>query len=189
MWVLACTGYEGYGNSKGRPSEKGLCLDAAYMMRYISSRRDVDKTKVWVYGESIGGAVAIWFTERYQDRIQGLIIENSFTSLLDMIKILHPILVSEDVLLSLPCVRSEENWSPRGWCFLFCLIFKYGTCPLTPTAPFGVCFLLFCPLLPVVLFSASFQGSVEGVIAEQMAIKGGDSEDSDSDSVPLGGIG
>eukprot|EP00188_Purpureofilum_apyrenoidigerum_P000854 Plantae.Rhodophyta-Purpureofilum_apyrenoidigerum.ctg1429.p1 GENE.Plantae.Rhodophyta-Purpureofilum_apyrenoidigerum.ctg1429~~Plantae.Rhodophyta-Purpureofilum_apyrenoidigerum.ctg1429.p1 ORF type:complete len:392 (+),score=55.24 Plantae.Rhodophyta-Purpureofilum_apyrenoidigerum.ctg1429:163-1338(+) len=84
--------YRGYGSSKGRPSERGVCMDALSSFRYLKSRKDVDFSNVWVYGESLGGAVAVWFTERFQKNLKGLILENTFTSLLDMIKYVHPIL-------------------------------------------------------------------------------------------------
>ena len=42
-----------------KPSEKGYYSDAKVALDYIFSRRDVDKSKVVLFGQSIGGAVAI----------------------------------------------------------------------------------------------------------------------------------
>jgi len=86
--------YRGYGESMGRPSEKGMCTDADTNMTYIRSRTDVDQKNIWVYGESLGGAVALYFTEKFEGDVRGLILENTFTSLIDMIKYVHPLLVS-----------------------------------------------------------------------------------------------
>mmetsp|Transcript_32661 Transcript_32661/g.128313 ORF Transcript_32661/g.128313 Transcript_32661/m.128313 type:complete len:302 (+) Transcript_32661:1085-1990(+) len=86
--------YRGYGESMGRPSEKGMCTDAETNMTYIRSRTDIDQKNIWVYGESLGGAVALYFTEKFESEIRGLILENTFTSLIDMIKYVHPLLVS-----------------------------------------------------------------------------------------------
>lgn len=87
--------YRGYGISSGRPNERGVRIDAESAYDYLVSRRDVDVGpggNLWVYGESLGGAVAIYFSKIYQDRINALILENTFTSLLDMIKLEIPIL-------------------------------------------------------------------------------------------------
>lgn len=87
--------YRGYGVSTGRPNEKGFRIDAESALQYLESRGDIDvstKGKLWVFGESLGGAVAIHFTNIFQDRINALVLENTFTSLLDMIKLEFPIL-------------------------------------------------------------------------------------------------
>lgn len=87
--------YRGYGLSSGKPNERGMCIDAESAYDYLESRGDVDVApggNLWVYGESLGGAVAIHFTKVYQRCINALILENTFTSLLDMIKLEFPIL-------------------------------------------------------------------------------------------------
>lgn len=90
--------YRGYGVSTGHPNEKGMCIDAESAFDYLKSRGDVDMSqaaeggKLWVFGESLGGAVAIHFTTVYEKFINALILENTFTSLLDMIKLEFPIL-------------------------------------------------------------------------------------------------
>jgi abhydrolase domain-containing protein 13 len=87
--------YRGYGTSTGKPNEKGVCIDAESALDYLQSRGDVDVSpggKLWVFGESLGGAVAIHFTSKYEKQINALILENTFTSLLDMIKLEFPIL-------------------------------------------------------------------------------------------------
>ncbi len=88
--------YRGYGLSSGHPNERGMKLDAESALHYLVSRGDVDVTpggsRLWVYGESLGGAVALHFTEVFQSRVNALILENTFTSLLDMIKLEFPIL-------------------------------------------------------------------------------------------------
>ena len=51
--------YRGFGLSEGAPSENGFYLDAEAALDYIFSRNDVDKNKIMLFGQSIGGAVAI----------------------------------------------------------------------------------------------------------------------------------
>lgn len=87
--------YRGYGLSTGKPNEKGFRIDAESAYDYLESRGDVDVGPgghLWVYGESLGGAVAIYFSNIYQHCINALILENTFTSLLDMIKLEFPML-------------------------------------------------------------------------------------------------
>lgn len=88
--------YRGYGLSTGHPNEQGLRRDAEGALHYLVGRGDVDVTpggsRLWVYGESLGGAVALYFTERFQTRVNALVLENTFTSLLDMITLQFPIL-------------------------------------------------------------------------------------------------
>ncbi|CDF39103.1 unnamed protein product [Chondrus crispus] len=87
--------YRGYGLSTGKPNERGMRIDAESAYDYLQSRGDVNVGpggNLWVYGESLGGAVAIHFSKVYQHCINALILENTFTSLLDMIKLEFPIL-------------------------------------------------------------------------------------------------
>lgn len=51
--------YRGYGGNPGQPSERGLERDARAIARYLTSRADVDLTRVVYFGESLGAAVAI----------------------------------------------------------------------------------------------------------------------------------
>ncbi|CAN8070651.1 unnamed protein product [Agarophyton chilense] len=87
--------YRGYGPSTGKPNERGVRIDAESAYEYLKSRGDVDVGlggNLWIYGESLGGAVAVYFSHKYQDCINALVLENTFTSLLDMIKLEFPIL-------------------------------------------------------------------------------------------------
>lgn len=87
--------YRGYGLSTGKPNERGVRIDAESAYDYLKSRDDVNvgpRGNLWVYGESLGGAVAVYFSNLHQHCINALILENTFTSLLDMIKLEFPIL-------------------------------------------------------------------------------------------------
>jgi len=84
--------YRGFGESQGNPTERGMVLDAESAFEYVKSRKDIDQSKLWTYGESLGGAVAMSFAHAHQSELQGLVLENTFTSLLDMINRVHPVL-------------------------------------------------------------------------------------------------
>jgi len=79
--------YRGYGLSTGNPGEKGITIDAQTGLDYIRNREDLKKTKIVVYGQSLGGAVAIGLVGRNQDQgdIAGLVLENTFLSIQKMI--------------------------------------------------------------------------------------------------------
>ena len=51
--------YRGYGHSQGEVSEKGIYEDASAAYLYLRSRDDLDPKKIFPFGESMGGAVAI----------------------------------------------------------------------------------------------------------------------------------
>ncbi|OON17240.1 hypothetical protein X801_06920 [Opisthorchis viverrini] len=74
--------YRGYGRSSGKPTEPGLYADAKASLEFLLDRTDIAKDKLFLFGRSIGGAVAIWLTAHLRSAIlRGVIIENSFTSL------------------------------------------------------------------------------------------------------------
>jgi abhydrolase domain-containing protein 13 len=76
--------YRGYGLSEGVPSEQGFYLDAEAACSYLYSRNDIDKTRIVLYGQSIGGAVAIHTAFLAKLDYYALIIENTFTTLPDI---------------------------------------------------------------------------------------------------------
>ncbi|KAF1845839.1 alpha/beta-hydrolase [Cucurbitaria berberidis CBS 394.84] len=84
--------YRGYGLSSGNPNEKGLMIDAQTGLEYIRQRHELRGTKIVVYGQSIGGAVAIGLVARNQkqDDIAALVLENTFTSIRKLIPTAFP---------------------------------------------------------------------------------------------------
>jgi len=84
--------YRGYGFSSGEPNEKGLGIDAQTALDYIRSRKELRKTKIVIYGQSLGGAVAINLVGNNLDKgdITGLILENTFMSIRTLIPSVLP---------------------------------------------------------------------------------------------------
>lgn len=77
--------YRGYGFSKGNPSEKGLQKDCKAVIKYATTNINTDPTNIFVLGRSLGGAVAIYSAFIAQDLLRGIIIENTFTSMNDLV--------------------------------------------------------------------------------------------------------
>ncbi|CAM0141327.1 unnamed protein product [Umbelopsis sp. WA50703] len=84
--------YRGYGLSGGSPNEIGMKRDAEAAMDYIVQHPVLAKTPLVAYGQSIGGAVAINLVSRNEDKFSGLVLENTFTSLPELIPHVIPAL-------------------------------------------------------------------------------------------------
>jgi pimeloyl-ACP methyl ester carboxylesterase len=79
--------YRGFGRSDGDlPSEAQAYADAQAAWDQLR-RIEPDPTRRFLYGHSLGGAVAIELATRNHD-VAGLIVESSFTSIRDMVEAL-----------------------------------------------------------------------------------------------------
>ncbi|RAH68931.1 alpha/beta hydrolase [Aspergillus aculeatinus CBS 121060] len=84
--------YRGYGLSTGTPDEAGLKVDAQTGLDYLRQRAETKDSQIVVYGQSLGGAVAIDLVAKNQDKgaIAGLILENTFLSIRKLIPTVFP---------------------------------------------------------------------------------------------------
>lgn len=80
--------YRGYGRSKGKPSEKGVYLDAKAAYDYLVNQYNLNPLQIILYGESLGGAIAIDLASK--EEIGGLILEGVFSNVRDMGKRIYP---------------------------------------------------------------------------------------------------
>ncbi|KAJ3188199.1 hypothetical protein HDU85_005349 [Gaertneriomyces sp. JEL0708] len=105
---LVMYSYRGYGLSTGSPSENGLKTDTRAVMEFMKSHEKLSKTKIVIYGQSLGGAVAVYAasaigkssaresskkvdsTAGSQLDIAGLILENTFLSLPSLVPSIMP---------------------------------------------------------------------------------------------------
>ncbi|MCZ6690501.1 MAG: alpha/beta hydrolase [Planctomycetota bacterium] len=76
--------YRGYGRSDGRPTEGGLYRDADAALRYLHEVRRFPLDRIVVFGKSLGGAVAVNLASK--ERVGGLIIESTFTTLKEFVR-------------------------------------------------------------------------------------------------------
>lgn len=88
--------YRGYGDSDGRPSEKGTYLDVEAAYDYLAGRDDVDPERMLIWGRSLGGAIALYLATQRES--EGLVLESTFTSLPDVGKSVYPYLPVRAVL-------------------------------------------------------------------------------------------
>ena len=82
--------YRGYGQSRGKPSEKGTYADARGAYAYLTLDRKTDPGKIILYGEFLGGAVAIHLAALVP--CGALIAEAAFTSTVNLGKEIYPFL-------------------------------------------------------------------------------------------------
>ena len=82
--------YRGYGRSEGQPSEQGLYRDLGAAYDYVVSEEKVPGKDIILYGESIGGSIAIDLARRVA--VRALITEGTFTSVKDMAGIVFPVI-------------------------------------------------------------------------------------------------
>ena len=105
--------YRGYGDSTGTPSERGLIVDTETVYDFIV--KELKLGNIFIYGRSLGGAVAIQFASilgsREDSSIRGIIVENTFTSIADMIGAVFPFL-NFSVIKNF-CLRLK--WESHKW--------------------------------------------------------------------------
>ncbi|MBI4223632.1 MAG: alpha/beta hydrolase [Deltaproteobacteria bacterium] len=76
--------YAGYGKSEGKPSEANLYEDGLAAYQHAVEVLKIDPGRLFLYGESLGSAVAIELAHR--QKTAGIILEGAFTSLKDLAK-------------------------------------------------------------------------------------------------------
>ena len=81
--------YRGYGRSPGKfPTESSVYEDVEAAWIYLTQDRKIPPERIFVYGHSLGGAIAIDLALQHPE-IAGLAIEGSFTSMRSMVDHLY----------------------------------------------------------------------------------------------------
>ncbi len=72
--------YRGYGGSAGKPTLPGVQLDIDAAMRVLLARPDVNQDRIIVFGQSLGGALAIHYVAHsaYKSHIKAVVVDSSF---------------------------------------------------------------------------------------------------------------
>ena len=96
-----------YGHSEGSPTEQGIRQDAQAALEYALAK---GMKHLVAYGQSIGGAVAIDVVHGNPGVFKALIVENTFTSIRQLIPDVLPWLR----LLSMLCTERWENGRKLG---------------------------------------------------------------------------
>lgn len=78
--------YRGYGDNTGSPNEENLGSDARAVWDYATRERNVAPQRIILYGESLGGGVAVRLAAEMCDAGTppgGIILRSTFSSLVD----------------------------------------------------------------------------------------------------------
>ncbi|ANQ06846.1 Uncharacterized protein PCOAH_00011190 [Plasmodium coatneyi] len=75
--IFSCSN-RGCGTNEGNPSEEQLYKDAMVPFNYLKQK---NTKQLFIFGNSMGGAVALETASKHQEDIHGLILENPFLSL------------------------------------------------------------------------------------------------------------
>ena len=78
--------YRGYADNPGSPNERGLYEDARGLWNYATKERGVDPGRIVIFGESLGGGVAVQLAQEVCANgtpPAGLIVRSTFSSLAD----------------------------------------------------------------------------------------------------------
>jgi fermentation-respiration switch protein FrsA (DUF1100 family) len=90
--------YRGYGKSTGgEPEEFKVYEDAEAAWTYLIKQRACDPKRIFIYGHSLGSAVAIDLAVHHPEAA-GIIAESGFTSMINMAKLEYPYLPVEFLL-------------------------------------------------------------------------------------------
>jgi len=79
--------YRGFGKSPGSPTERGLYQDVSGAYQWLR-RRGIKPGQIFLWGKSLGGAVAAWLA--CHEPVAGLALESPFTSIHDMARLNYP---------------------------------------------------------------------------------------------------
>ena len=73
--------YRGYGGNPGKPTEKGLHLDALSALNFLREKKIPDQ-KIILYGESLGTGIAVQLGTTM--KAKAIILETPYTSIADL---------------------------------------------------------------------------------------------------------
>jgi fermentation-respiration switch protein FrsA (DUF1100 family) len=78
-WNVLCFDYRGFGESAGRPTREGAVADTHAALDYAKTRNDVDADRLVLFGQSLGGTVAILAAAGRND-LAAVAVEGAFSS-------------------------------------------------------------------------------------------------------------
>lgn len=80
--------YRGYGASQGSPSLEGVQLDIDAAMRTLLARGDVDPRRIIIFGQSLGGALAIHYAAHsaYRAHVRAVVVDSAFSDYRRIVK-------------------------------------------------------------------------------------------------------
>lgn len=108
--------YRGYGASEGTPSLEGAQLDIDAALRTLLGRSDVDPRRVVIFGQSLGGALAIRYVAhtRYRENVRALVADSAFSDYREITREKLSALWLTWLLQWLPWLTVDNDYSPES---------------------------------------------------------------------------
>jgi len=80
--------YRGYGGSQGSPTLEGVQLDTDAAMRTLLALPNVDPKRIIIFGQSLGGALAIHYAaySDYRANVRAIVIDSAFSDYRRIVK-------------------------------------------------------------------------------------------------------
>jgi uncharacterized protein len=78
-WTIVGLNYRGYGASGGQPGEAALSADALAIYDAVTSREDIDPSRIVAFGRSLGTAIAVHLAA--ERPVAGAVLVSPFDSL------------------------------------------------------------------------------------------------------------
>ncbi len=78
--------YRGFGRSQGRTTREGTVQDAHAALDYLRTRRDVRSDRIAVFGQSIGGTVAVVLASRRRNDLCAAVVDSAFHSYRNIVR-------------------------------------------------------------------------------------------------------
>ena len=78
--------YRGYGRSGGSPTQDGVHRDAQSALETVLTLPDINKERLFVLGQSLGGAIAVYAVanSQHKNHVKALILDSAFSSYRDI---------------------------------------------------------------------------------------------------------
>ena len=108
--------YRGYGASQGEPSLAGAQLDIEAALRELLARPDVDPRRIVLFGQSLGGALAIHYAARgaYRVHLRGLVVDSAFSDYREITREKMASFLLTWPLQWLPWLTVDNSYSPAA---------------------------------------------------------------------------
>lgn len=101
--------FRGYGKSTGKPSHINIAKDGQFVLDYLLNRNDVKKTKMILYGASMGSQVAVHLAKSNQETVAALVLDGTISSFTDIAADKSPEAQREMIRKSLPSPYSAKE--------------------------------------------------------------------------------
>ncbi len=111
--------YRGYGKSQGSPDEAGVYADGLAAVQYVTTLEGVDSTRLFYFGSSLGGAIAVDAATHVPPA--AMILESTFSSAFDVAAHAYPFLPARFFL------RSQFDSETKIRTLRMPLLFLHGT--------------------------------------------------------------